>query len=487
MKLSRQISTYKRLREQALWRLLAAEHAPIILAILQKHFLDGDNRVPQSILYERVERDLEELKAEGFDLPQPARAYVASWLTSGFVERYFPPGASEEEYEISASAAQAIRLITSLIERRTSATESRLSTVIQQLSALVEETDANQQTRLTALSFERERLEAQIAAVKHGDFIVMDDAKAVERAREVIVLAEELIGDFRSVRDNFEDLNKNLRISLLEDGDNRGDVLEALFAGVDIITDSEAGRTFTAFWRLLTDPEQNRLLEETLDILPERPFAKHLSAEERLFLRRLIGTLLAQGGTVHEVLQNFARSLKSFVQSREFLEQRNINRLLGEAQRAAIALKDAVGATEKLEFELPLTSCRVRSLSQLRLLDPSLGLSDTTIAEAETADISLDLVSDLVSRSEIDFRELATHIRQSLDDSHQVSIAALLERFSTTQGLGTVIGYISIGSRHGIIVSNQQEKVSWEGQDGVQRAGKIPLIYFSKESVRDLA
>jgi hypothetical protein len=56
---SRQIATFKRLRDQALWKLLAADTAPILLALLQRHFIDGENRIPQSILYERLQQDLE--------------------------------------------------------------------------------------------------------------------------------------------------------------------------------------------------------------------------------------------------------------------------------------------------------------------------------------------------------------------------------------------------------------------------------------------
>jgi hypothetical protein len=402
------------------------------------------------------------------------------------LERYFPAGATEEEYEISAAAAQAVRFASGLIERRTSATESRLSTVINQLTILVEETDTNKESRMAALLLERDRLEAEIAQVEQGNIRVLDDAQALERTREIIILAEELIADFRDVRDKFEILNRELREKLLDETDSRAEVLDALFAGVDLIGESEAGRTFSSFWRLLTDPEQNRSLEESLDILPERPFCKHLSADERTFLRRLIRTLLEQGGIVHEVLQNFARSLKSFVQSREFLEQREISRLLNEAQKAALSLRDVVGVTEKLQFDLPMTSCRIRSLAQMKLMDPSLGLSDTSISSAPALDIGLDLVAELVANSEIDFRTLKRNIRECLSYSYQVTIGELLDRFPASQGLGSVIGYISLGTKHGSIIAQQSEKISWDGQDSVTRVATIPMIFFTRETIHDL-
>lgn len=488
MKVARQIAVYERLRDKPLWSLLAARNAPIVLSLLQAHLMDGAGRVPQSILYERIERDLEELRGAGVDIPQRAQLYVADWLSAGYLERTFPVGAIEEEYEISAAAAQAIRFVESNLDRRATATESRLSAVIEQLVRLIEETDTNKSSRISSLLHARERIDNEIARVESGDFKVLNEQQALERVREVIMLTQELVADFRRVRDEFDILNRDLREKLLEETDNRGDVLEALFAGVDLIGGSDAGRTFAAFWRLLTDPQQNQVLEDALESLDDREFFRKLTPDERNFLRRMTRILLEQGGVVHDVLQNFARSLKAFVQSREYLEQRRINQLLNEAQRAALALKDFVGLAEKLEYELPLTSCRIRSLSQMALHDPSLGLADASISDAPPAEISLETVSELVAQSEIDFRTLKINIRMCLmeADVHQVSIGEVLESFPARQGLGSVIGYMSLGTRHGVIVPEQRESVSWTGSDDERRSARIPVIFFQRATVQDL-
>ena len=85
-----------------------------------------------------------------------------------------------------------------------------------------------------------------------------------------------------------------------------------------------------------------RAVEEVL----ARDFAGQLESRDRRFLLRLTRMLLEQGGMVHEVLQHFARSLRHFVQSREYLEQRRFNHLLKDAQRAALSLKDEVQTTK---------------------------------------------------------------------------------------------------------------------------------------------
>jgi len=486
IKAAKAVAAYRRLRAQPQWRLLAAEHAPIIIGLLQVHLSEGERSVPGSLFHERIERELEELRGQGLDLAQSAQAYIAEWLRSGFLERRFPAGAAEEEYELSAAAANAIRYISALLEPRSTATESRLAVVIDRLVRLAEETDLNPQSRVARLMAERERLDAEIAAARAGRLTALTDSQALERARDIIQLAEELAGDFRRVRERFEELNRDLRERLIdEEGGNRGAVLHALFAGVDLIGDSDAGRTFTAFWRLLTDPEQSTTLEESLEQVLARAFAHQLLPRERRFLRLLVRMLLDQGGSVHDVLQHFARSLKHFVQSREYLEQRRLSQVLKDAQRAALEIKDHVPATASSGYTLQLTSSRVRSIAQWELFDPSLHTPTSGMTEGAGAPIGLDAVGDLLAQSEIDFRALKANLCDVLHDRSPASISDVLHRYPAAQGLGSVVGYIALGSRHGM-QTGRHEKVTWRGNDGERRSAKIPMIYFVKERLHEL-
>ena len=142
VKATKLAATYGRLREQPLWKLLAADHGLIVIGLLQTHLYDNERSIPASIFHERIARDLEDLRAEGENLPQTAQVYVSEWLREGDLECRFPPGASEED-ELSSAAVGVIRFVASLIERRNAATESRLAVVIQQLVQLAEQTDTN--------------------------------------------------------------------------------------------------------------------------------------------------------------------------------------------------------------------------------------------------------------------------------------------------------------------------------------------------------
>jgi hypothetical protein len=489
MKVPSRIAAYRRLREQAVWRLLAADHAPEVIALLQTVLEGGAPQLPASLLHERLQYALDALNNTAdlpHELPRTAQAYVADWLAKGFLERRLPEGSSEEEYELSTQAAQAIRFVASLDTRRNTATESRLSLVIQQLVQLAEQTESDPSARLAALRAERERIDAEIERISTGKVATLNTKRALERTREIIGLADELAEDFRRVRDDFEQLNRNFRERIIDADGQRGEVLDALFDGVDLIADSDAGRSFQAFWGLLNNAEQSSQLDVALETVLTRGFARKLGRDERTFLRGLTRLMLERGGHVHDVMQNFARSLRGFVQSRGYLEQRRLNQLLKLAQGEALQLRDTLRATQATGYTLALSTSRLRSLAQWRLNDPRSSRVDGNIARGGAATISLDGIGDLVAQSEIDFRGLKRDLHDLLADHAQLSIGEVLDRRPAQQGLGSVIGYLSLGTRHGVIASEQHEAVRWLGGDGSWRHARIPLIWFVGEKRNEL-
>jgi hypothetical protein len=475
----------RHLREQPQWRLLAADKAPLVLALLKLRFEGGERRVSASLLHERIGQDLQALRAAGEDLPRTPQAYVADWLAERWIARRLPAGAAEEEYELTADGAAVLRFVAGLASPRTAATESRLSVVIDRVNRLATETDPDPSQRAAVLDAERARLDAEIASLRRGEVHTLDDTRAVERAREIVQLADELSADFRRVAEEFEGLNRSLRERLLDTTGGRSEVLESLFAGVDLLAASPAGRTFAALWRLLSDPVQKAVLEDSLAALLGRPFAQALTPDERRFLKRLTATLVDEAGNVQQVLQGLARSLRHFVESREYLEQRRLAQVLREAQAAALQAKDAVRPATPLAVTLPLTSGAIRSVGQWQLYDPATRATTGTMEPTDAPTIDIAALAELLRRAEIDLRSLRRLIRDALGERAQVSIGELLAREPARQGLGTIVGYVSLGCRHGERTTGT-ETVEWIGLDGEQRRARIPRLWFTRERVDEL-
>lgn len=469
-----------------MWRLLTADKAPVVLGLMQVFLLEDDKTLPGSVLKERMQRELLALRDNGEDMPQSAQDYIADWVAKGWLSRRFPADAPEEVYELTTEAVTALRFLLGVMQPRQMATESRLALVIQQLARLAEETDENPHSRMQALVAERARIDREIELVSKGRVDTMPPERALERAREIIALSDELAGDFRRVRDKFASLNRELRESLLNNEGSRGDVLEALFEGVDVISNSDSGKTFTAFWRLLTDPNESSSLSEALEAVLSRPFAGSLGVGERRFLRNLTNRLIDEGKSVHEVLQHFANGLKTFVQSKEYLEQRRINALLKAAQREALEAKEFVRPNRTIGYELTLTSASLHSVSRWRLYDPEERIRDATMQEAPPATLSLEMVSELVRQSDIDFQELQQNIYTLLQRQNVVGIDELLQAYPAQQGLGSVVGYLALAAKHGTVTDNTV-RVGWVGLDAQERHALVPTVFFLKEKEHEFA
>jgi hypothetical protein len=476
----RGIAQLRQLREQPLWKLLASDNAPQVLGVLQRLLLTEDKVLSASVLREKLQQELTGLKQAGEDMAQTAQAYLAHWLKEGWLTRRLPPGAQEEQYELTTDSVTAIRFLQGVLQPRATATESRLAIVMQQLTKLAEDTNPDPTSRRSALLAERERIDRELDQLGRGVVETLPPERAVERARDIIGLADELVADFRRVREDFDQLNRQLRADLLNNEGSRGHVLEQLFAGMDLIGETPSGKTFHAFWRLLTDYEQSTIFSASLTEVITRDFAQGLGAGERRFLRDLTKRLLEEGGGVHEVLQTFSRSLRTFVQSREYLEQRRFTAVLRGAQRDALAVRDRLRPNQDVGFSLWLPSAQLRSAAQWRLDDPSERAAPGGMDDAPTSSMSLQDIASMVRSSEIDFGSLRRNIYQRLQESPVVGIEELLRQYPASQGLGTVIGYIYLALRHGK-VGETDVRVSWTGLDDIERSAKVPAAFFLRE------
>jgi hypothetical protein len=458
----------------------------MVLGVLQDLLLGEEKVVPASVLLEKLQQELQQLKGAGEDMPQSSQAYLALWLSEGWLTRRLPVGAQEEQYELTTDAVTAIRFLQGVLKPRAMATESRLAIVMQQLTKLAEDTNPDPSSRRAALLAERARIDSELEQVGRGVVETLPAERALERARDIIGLADELVADFRRVREDFDQLNRQLRADLLNNEGSRGQVLEQLFAGMDLIGETQAGKTFYAFWRLLTNIEQATIFSESLTEVVTRSFASELGAGEKRFLRNLTNRLLDEGGNVHEVLQTFSRSLRNFVQSREYQEQRRFNIVLRESQRDALAIKEHIRPNQDVGFSLWLPSAQLRSAAQWRLYDPANRAAAGGMEEAPESSMRLQEIASMVRNSEIDFGILRQNIYERLQHSPLVSIEELLRVYPATQGLGSVVGYIHLALRYGQVTPSTTQ-VSWTGMDKVARSAVVPAVYFLKEKEREFA
>ena len=480
---------YRKLQHDSVtWKLLKAQNAPFIIAILDSHFGEGISRLTVPELTELVATDLEELRERviGLDMERSAKEYCEQWRRDGYLVRRPSTEGRIETYELSSGALAAIGLIKSLARPHRTVTKSRLGTILDRINALSIATDTDLLRRKAALNQELERIKTQLARLEEGEIAVLDEQQAIEQARDIVSLAREIPRDFVSVSDEFERISHAIYMQLVNCDEGYQDTLEDIFAGVDQIEQSAPGRSFRGFYDLLRDAEASESLQDEIDTILDAEFSQKLDFEERRFLRRLLRIFLEQGREVNETKTGLARGLRRLVQSQSFQQERVLKRVIDQALAQAGKLVANYRPSTQIGVTLDLTTTYIAPISRLELRNPQDSIAEV-IEQTEVAEVRPMSIEDLrawVRAVEIDFDELTNNINACRAEAQgaAVSIGDVLERFPATQGAASVIGLMMLALEQMHPRQDQQrETVRWTSAAGVEKKACITRFLFEED------
>lgn len=459
------------------FRLLRADLLPVVVAVLAHRF-EATRVVGYAEFIEQVSDDLDELRDAGFTLPRTAQEYVADWISNGYLVRRPGAAAREETVELSRTAADVVRFVGDAQESRSAVTSSRLSNVGGLLDALARESDPDASTRVQGLREERDRIDREIERIEAGDYQPLDDLIARERLAEILRLAGEVPGDFAKVADDLESLNGELREQIINNDGSRGGVLEDVFAGVDLIESSEAGRTFNAFHELLLDHVLADRFDSAVEAVLERGFTDELPAPEAVFLRRYLALLQRESNQVRRSLTEFSRSLRRFVETQEYREHKRLAEALTRAEQAALAALKKLPPTAPLGRDLDLTSMRISSVGAWALHNPADLRTVEEVVANEVPKLDLESLRMLVRLTEIDFPELERQIAATVETTPAATVADVLAAYPATQGLASVVGLLVLAEEHATRAPGRQ-RWEWTSSLGAARGVDAPRFVFT--------
>src|SRR5215471_1097735 len=100
-------------RSSPAWRLMLADHAPLILGFLYKTFIQPNVRsMSQPELASRLADHLYTLRelAGGDAFPKRSDQYLDDWASDdkGWLRKYYPPGHDEPEYDLTPATERVI-------------------------------------------------------------------------------------------------------------------------------------------------------------------------------------------------------------------------------------------------------------------------------------------------------------------------------------------------------------------------------------------
>lgn len=194
-------------QDNVAWKLLHAQNAPIILSILDENLGKETGKRTVADLVSLVDADLEVLRERVPEIgpKRSARDYCEQWRRDGYLVRKPLADSRQETYELSAGALAAISFAKGLAKPHRAATKSRLNMILDQIAELSLATDCDIDRRRKVLLAEKQRIEDQLAELDQGTLDTMDPDQALEQARDILNLAQEIPRDFVSVSAEFEE------------------------------------------------------------------------------------------------------------------------------------------------------------------------------------------------------------------------------------------------------------------------------------------
>lgn len=465
--------------------LLRADLMPVSASILGTLLDDPPVTMDVAEFLERCEDGLDQLRDLGVDAPQTAQEYMLAWIRQGLVVRSAGRGRSQETVRLSSAALDAMDFLRRLEHPQSTVTSSRLATVTGLLRDLARNTDSSRASRLADLQARRQALDDEIARVEAGRVDVLDDETARENLDEVLRLAGQIPADFAKVSAALEQLNHDLRTQIVAATGARGDVLDDVFAGVDLIQSSDAGRTFTAFHDLLTDVEATEALDESVDQILDRPWSAGLDRHDREFLRELLGVLQNDSQDVREVMTGFSRSLHRFVESHEYREQRRLAAELSTARARLASATERRRPTSPTGYRLPATSMAISSVAAWRLHNPDDNRTMTPLSEVTGGSLDLAALREQVRASEIDLDSLRRSMAATWRDTGVFTLADVLARHPADQGLASIIGLLVLAETlargpGGCTRGESAETLHWTTSSGAPRSMSVPRYVISE-------
>ena len=464
------------------WRLLRAQHAPLVASFLHRVFIAPNVRtLSQADLVEALEDELFALRHQLGDsaFPGSAQSYLNDWANNdkGWLRKFYPQGDDEPHYDVTPATEKALAWLQSLSKRSFVGTESRLLTLFELLRQMSIGAEADPEVRKAELNRRRDEIDKEIERIHAGQIALLDDTALKDRFQQFLQLARELLTDFREVEQNFRTLDQRVRerIALWEGG--KGELLEQIMGQRDAIADSDQGRSFRAFWDFLMSQSRQEELTVLLDEVLTLPPVVEMQPEPRL--RRVHYDWLEAGEHTQRTVAQLSSQLRKFLDDKAWLENRRIMEILHGIESKALALRQSPPSGKFMPLDNAYTSIEL-PLERPLYRPPFKPLIEAVALDEGDADID---TAALYAQVIVDRTELTRNIRKALQERSQTSLGELLTRHPLRHGLAELVAYLQLAGEwpRTAVDEETKERIEWVAENNVRRQATLPRIIFVRK------
>lgn len=446
------------------WLLLRSEHAPLIICFLHRVFIAQSKRtVSQSDMEETLEDLLFELRnqlgqQEAF--PRHAIDYLNEWVSDekGWLRKFYPQGSDEPHFDIPPATEKAILWIETLSERPFVGTESRLRTLFALVKQMSEGSETDPQARLAELQKRRNEIDMEMARIEEGDISTLSDTAIKDHFQQFISMSRELLSDFREVEQNFRRLDRRARerIALWDGG--KGVLLEEIIGERDAIANSDQGKSFRAFWDFLMSGSRQMELTQLIEKILSLPPIAETKPDARI--RRVHYDWLDAADHTQRTVALLSQQLRRFLDDQARLESRRIMDILHSIEAKALDLRESPPLGEF--FQIDDAGADIELPMERTLYTPPIKLLiEDVVFESSNEDVD---ITPLFSHVVIDKPALVRHVRNTLQERTEITLAEIIEGRPLQYGLAELVVYLMLESNTFKTIVDEEitDIISWK-------------------------
>ena len=268
-------------------KLLRARNLPLVITFLYKEFKAKEQiAIPYQTLIQKLgdyleeieyQDDDDEIKAEKLilDFDEKAKLYIDRWIESHYLRNVMDDNSKEPYVLLSKHVEKIFQVFELLKEKEFVGTESKFKDIFHKLRDIIENANPDKEKRLAELEKRKQAIDEEIRRIKIDGYVsTYEDYQIKSRYDEVNRLANELIGDFKEVEDNFKDITRKIYERQQQSDLSKGKLLRETFDALYELKSTDQGKSFYAFWQFMLDDNSQKdfqvLTREVYQVLEDR-------------------------------------------------------------------------------------------------------------------------------------------------------------------------------------------------------------------------
>jgi hypothetical protein len=379
--------------ERPTLRLLNSKWSPLCIAIFRSAFSRERRSVQADRLHAQVESYLEELRADGLDVPPSStgRSLCVSWMRDQWLYRV--NGANgEEEYSLTSHALEALDMVQSMSRERALISESRLTMLLDAVRRSALEASPDAGARIERLDVEiAERVAERDRLADGGEVHAASDDKMLDAFLNLRNLISQLPSDFKRVEESVQEMHRQILRDFRDEERPVAQVLdEYLRKQDDLVKSTPEGRAFDGAFVLLRDEALKLELRENLNAILSHPFTEALSPAEHAEFRSAVNVIQRGMDDVLGQRRRLTATLREHIVNHDALRERELDKTLRGIARELATWMEGARPRATVAVRLLPGTVTVGHLRE-RFYDPKADIPPPPLEAVEQAPVALSL------------------------------------------------------------------------------------------------